>query len=60
VDSDESQQAAGETRIKLEKASKSYRMGQIEVAALREVSLEVMVGEFIIFLGPAGPEKQPF
>ena len=55
--SDEGQQDAREPRIRLEKASKSYHMGQIEVMALREVTLEVMPGEFIVFLGPSGSGK---
>jgi putative ABC transport system ATP-binding protein len=43
--------------IKLEQACKSYRMGEIEVIALREVNLDVMAGEFIVFLGPSGSGK---
>jgi putative ABC transport system ATP-binding protein len=47
----------GEPRIILEKVSKSYRMGKIEVPALREVSLDIAAGEFIVFLGPSGSGK---
>ncbi len=50
-------QDAGEARIKLENVSKAYRMGKIEVPALREVTLDVMAGEFIVFLGPSGSGK---
>jgi len=43
--------------IKLENASKSYNMGQVQVAALKEVTFEVVPGEFIVFLGPSGSGK---
>jgi len=47
----------GEPRIILDRVSKSYRMGKIEVPALREVTLDIAAGEFIVFLGPSGSGK---
>ena len=47
----------GQSRIRLEKVSKIYQMGQIQVVALNEVTLDVAAGEFIVFLGPSGSGK---
>ena len=37
--------------------AKTYRAGEVEVRALREVDLDVWRGEFIVLLGPSGSGK---
>jgi len=43
--------------VVLEKASKVYHLGKVEVKALKEVDLEVQEGEFISVCGPSGSGK---
>lgn len=43
--------------IRLENVSKRYRMGDIQVTALDNVTLEVGKGEFVVVLGPSGSGK---
>lgn len=43
--------------IRLEGIKKSYRMGQAEVSALRDVTLTIHKGEFVALMGPSGSGK---
>jgi putative ABC transport system ATP-binding protein len=43
--------------VAVEKASKIYRLGKVDVKALIEVDLEVQEGEFISVCGPSGSGK---
>ncbi len=46
-----------EAVFRLELLRKDYVMGEVTVSALRDVSLEVFQGEFLVILGPSGSGK---
>ena len=43
--------------FQMRQVSKTYRMGEVEVHALRSVDLDLDEGEFIVLLGPSGSGK---
>jgi putative ABC transport system ATP-binding protein len=47
----------GEAVFHVHSVSKKYRMGDVDVVALRSVQLDLFRGEFVVFLGPSGSGK---
>lgn len=43
--------------LSVKSASKIYRMGEVDVPALREATLDILDGEFLIIVGPSGSGK---
>ncbi|MDD2731945.1 MAG: ABC transporter ATP-binding protein [Candidatus Pacebacteria bacterium] len=43
--------------IKLENVSKIFRLGEIELAVLKEINLEISSGSFVTIMGPSGSGK---
>ena len=52
-----SSEEVGDFLLQLEDVSRTYQMGAVEVKALKNVTLDVARGEFLVILGPSGSGK---
>ena len=52
-----SSQSEDRTLVRLEGVSKEYEVGDATVYALRDVSLDILKGQFVVLLGPSGSGK---
>jgi putative ABC transport system ATP-binding protein len=43
--------------VSVQSASKIYRMGEVDVPALRNATIDILDGEFLIIVGPSGSGK---
>ena len=43
--------------VKLNKVSKIYKMGEVEIKAVNEIGFEISKGEFVVIVGPSGAGK---
>lgn len=43
--------------VKLDKVSKIYKMGEVEIWAVDNISFEISKGEFVVVVGPSGAGK---
>lgn len=43
--------------VKLDKVSKIYKMGEVEIQAVDNISFEISKGEFVVVVGPSGAGK---
>ena len=43
--------------VKLEKVSKIYKMGEVEIRAVNEIEFSLDKGEFVVIVGPSGAGK---
>ena len=43
--------------VRLDKVSKIYKMGEVEIKAVDEISFEISKGEFVVIVGPSGAGK---
>ncbi|TET31623.1 MAG: ABC transporter ATP-binding protein [Planctomycetota bacterium] len=46
-----------ETILSVESVSKIYKMGEVEVPALRDATIDILDGEFLMVVGPSGSGK---